>query len=128
MAEILIRIVNNTNSDPVKDAWCYKAGDPVLVMPDNWVWGRCESKAQWIADGNTAASWPGGFAIIKVPGAPVSDFAAHVAPGVARRRDYRIDIASAVAALTQAMRTQYQQTGSITITKAQLLNYIAAKG
>lgn len=42
MAELLIRLKNNTNPDPAKDRMCYKRGDIVVVMPDGHHWGRAE--------------------------------------------------------------------------------------
>jgi len=42
MAELLIRLKNNTNPDPVKDRMCYKRGDVVVVMPDGHPWGNSE--------------------------------------------------------------------------------------
>jgi len=42
MAELLIRLKNNTNADPVKDRMCYKRGDIVVVKPDGHHWGRAE--------------------------------------------------------------------------------------
>lgn len=46
MAELLIKAVNATHSDPTKDAaGCYKRGDLVGVAPDGWQWGSLELKA-----------------------------------------------------------------------------------
>jgi len=42
MAELLIRLKNNTHVDPVKDRMCYKRGDIVVVMPNGHVWGKEE--------------------------------------------------------------------------------------
>jgi len=42
MAELLIRLKNNTHSDPAKDRMCYKRGDIVVVKPDGHHWGRAE--------------------------------------------------------------------------------------
>jgi len=42
MAEILVRLKNNTHSDPIKDRMCYKRGDVVVVMPDGHPWGSSE--------------------------------------------------------------------------------------
>jgi len=42
MAELLIRLKNNTHPNPVKDRMCYKLGDIVVVMPDGHQWGRAE--------------------------------------------------------------------------------------
>lgn len=74
MCEILFYAKNNTHADSVKDRrGCYKRGMPVCIQPDGHTWGRLESKQRWIAEGNTAASWPaqGQFVIIKIPGVTV---------------------------------------------------------
>lgn len=43
MAEILIKAIDSTNKDPIKDkAGCYKVGDPVVVMPDGHKWSDTE--------------------------------------------------------------------------------------
>lgn len=43
MAELLIKAVNATHSDPAKDArGCYKRGDIVDVRPDGFSWGALE--------------------------------------------------------------------------------------
>lgn len=71
MCEILIFVRNNTHTDQTEDRrGCYKRGDIVGVFEDGHVWGRQESKQQWLAEGGTAASWPGQgkFVIVKLPG------------------------------------------------------------
>lgn len=69
MVELLVRSKNNTHVDPVKDErGCWKKGDLVVAMPDGHTWGRMESKAQWIAEGNDGDDWPGGFVILKISG------------------------------------------------------------
>jgi len=78
MAELLIRTQNNAHVDPRKDRATYKRGDVVVVMPDGHVWGRLESKQQWVSEGLPENAWPGGFVVVKVPG-PVSDYADLVA-------------------------------------------------
>lgn len=42
MAELLIKAIDATHSDPTKDAACYKRGDIVLVRPDGMTWGNKE--------------------------------------------------------------------------------------
>ena len=43
MVEILIKAVDATHKDPIKDKrGCYKRGDPVVVMPNGWSWGKEE--------------------------------------------------------------------------------------
>lgn len=44
MAEILIKAVDATHVDPVKDQrGCYKRGDPVDIRPNGFEWGRLEA-------------------------------------------------------------------------------------
>jgi len=42
MAELLIRLKNNTHVDLAGDRMCYKSGDIVVVKPDGHRWGRAE--------------------------------------------------------------------------------------
>ena len=43
MAELLIKAVDTTHSDKIKDLrGCYKKGYVVVVKPDNWSWGKEE--------------------------------------------------------------------------------------
>lgn len=43
MAELLIKAVDATHTDPTKDVLgCYKRGDVVLVRPNGWTWGTKE--------------------------------------------------------------------------------------
>jgi len=54
MAEILIKAVAATHSNPKKDRHCYKRGMPVIVMPDGHKWGSSEGLPK--------------FVVIKIPG------------------------------------------------------------
>ena len=58
MAQILVKAIDATHADPVKDRrGCYKRGMPVVVMPDTHTWGREECLPK--------------FVIIKIPGVSV---------------------------------------------------------
>ena len=60
MAEILIKAMDAINSDPVKNlAGCYKKGDIVVIMPDNWTWGKEETLPK--------------FVILKIPGVVIDE-------------------------------------------------------
>lgn len=140
MAEILIKASNMTNSDPIKDRrGCYKRGMPVVVFEDGHTWGRLESKQQWIAEGNTAASWPsqGVFVIVKIPpvpaakarsilehqeeddlGFPMVD--ANGNPTTYRRRRWILLVDSIPAAI----RNTLIANGEVTVTVAQIRNYL----
>lgn len=59
MAEILIKAIDNTHPDPIKNLrGCYKAGDPVAVFDDGHAWGKEEG--------------PPKFFILKLPGVPAA--------------------------------------------------------
>ena len=60
MCELLVNLVDKTNSDPYLDVGCYKAGDVITVQEDGWLWGLFEH-------GNS--NW----AIVKVPGCAVEE-------------------------------------------------------
>ncbi|MEM4359711.1 MAG: hypothetical protein QXT45_04225 [Candidatus Bilamarchaeaceae archaeon] len=64
MAEILIKAVDAYNVDPEVDKACYKAGMPVVVMPDGHKWGREEG--------------PPKFIVLKLPGVPVEEVKKYV--------------------------------------------------
>jgi hypothetical protein len=42
MCELLIRVRDKVNDDPYLDARCFKRGDVVVVVDDDWQWGREE--------------------------------------------------------------------------------------
>ena len=64
MAEALVRMVDHP------DGGRYE-GDIITVQEDGWAWGTKESKAAWVAAGNTPQTYPGIHGILKVPGEPV---------------------------------------------------------
>jgi hypothetical protein len=60
MAELLIKAIDATHSDPVKDkAGCYKRGDIVVIMPDGHEWGKEERLPK--------------FMVVKIPGMSVAE-------------------------------------------------------
>jgi len=137
MCELLIFAKNNTHSDPEKDRrGCYKIGATVVAFEDGHTWGREESKQQWIADGNTAASWPGQdkWAIIKIPGVPAAkaqellmqqtedDNGIPLARGnTYRRRRWQF----AIAAVPTAIRNTLSSDGEYTTTVSAIRNYLS---
>ncbi len=128
MCEILIRTVDNTNKDPAKDLWCYKAGDVVAVMPDGTPWGRFESKDVWVKQGNPIEKWPGGFAIINLPGVPVTDYLAMSRDGIKSRREQKIDLAPLVDAKVDPVASaDYLAKAELTITKQKLDTAVVVK-
>ena len=91
MAEILVK-AGDQSPHPAH----FKDGDVVTVKDDGHTWGRCQSIDVWVAEGlqgkitttneitketvtvdtsgETADTWPGGFDIIRIPGAPKEDY------------------------------------------------------
>jgi len=58
MAQILVRWKDNFHPDPIIDRrGCYKCGYPVVVMPDNHIWGKMECLPD--------------FVVVKVPDVPI---------------------------------------------------------
>lgn len=117
MAEVLVKAIDATHPDPVKDArGCYKRGDPVVVMEDGHPWGSEEGLPK--------------FWIVKIPGATVEQVLQYVeelrdAGGTRnRRRAWGVD----TTRMTGAIRNQLNSTGTITVTLAQVQNYLVRKG
>lgn len=67
MCEMLVRVVDKTNSDPLLDAKCTKRGDVIVIQPDGWVWGSAEL---------TNPHWR----IVKIPGLTVSSCLGFLGP------------------------------------------------
>lgn len=95
MAELLIRVIDKTSTDPYLDAKCLKRGDVVDIRPDGWVWGRFEySDPQW--------------RILRLPGIAAQDLSAFLAEevdtdpaqpsAVLQARAFRLDIDSPLLA------------------------------
>lgn len=117
MAELLIRTVNGENAKR------YMEGDVVAVCPDGHVFGRMESLEVWLAEGRDAAAWPGGFAIVRLPGMSVEDARQYLEEvpvlglpenGMATRRAYVMDYAALERRVAgsgrDTLRTQKQIT------------------
>lgn len=122
MAEFLIKAISATNPDPVKnERGCYKRGDIVDVRPDGWKWGNEERLPK--------------FVLVKIPGldpkAALRFMEAHldltnpVEPILLRRRLWNVlvDDAGLPTQIKNALRT----TGEVTVTLAQVRNYIRNK-
>lgn len=103
-AEILVKAVSHTHADPDKDQrGAYKAGMPVVVMPDGHQWGREEGLPK--------------FVVIKIPGVPVESVQKYIdsqSPDgrlIVRRRRWLLRI----AALPAAARNKLETAGALTI-------------
>lgn len=64
--ELLIKLSDNTHSDPAKDLRCWKRGDVVMAMPDGHQWGAEEG--------------PPKFCVLKMPGVSVDKAQSFLAP------------------------------------------------
>ncbi len=74
MAEVLVKLVDATHTDPAIDqAGCYKAGMPVVVMPDGHPWGPKEGLPR--------------FFVVKFPGVSVAQIRGYIQQQV-RDADY----------------------------------------
>lgn len=125
MAELLIKAVDATHTDPTKDArGCYKRGDIVGVAPDGWQWGALELKAP--ASG-------GKFVVLKITDVTRAQVANWVRNHWAceidgidfnvRRRRVQIDW----NALPNNVRNTLNNTGQFTTTWAAIRQYVRNK-
>lgn len=46
MCEMLVRVVDRTNSDFYKDCKCTKTGDVIVVVEDSWLWTKEERTSE----------------------------------------------------------------------------------
>ncbi|MBN9534715.1 MAG: hypothetical protein J0H10_15325 [Alphaproteobacteria bacterium] len=117
MAELLIRTVNGEN------ARRYMEGDVVAVCEDGHAFGRMESLETWAAEGRDPDRWPGGFAIVRLPGMSVDDARQYLeevhilglpANGLSARRAYTVNYAALERRAAEdgrdTLRTQKQIT------------------
>ncbi len=115
MAEILIKLTSYTNPDPTQDAWVYKSGDPVLVMPDGWAWGTSEGLPD--------------FTKLRITDKTVAEVTAFLANELdasgnpIRRRRYRIDLAT----IADPYKTQLLQEGFCIATWIEVKRFILDK-
>lgn len=119
MAEFLVKAIDRTHADPTTDRGSYKRGDIVTAQPDGWPWG---------AEEHPATADPRVFWLVKVPGlnpenARVQELMMvdEDAEGVLwRRRLWRVVVDEIPATIKQQILT----TGVVTVTLAQIRNYI----
>lgn len=99
---------------PTQDAWCYKQGDPVLVMENGWPWGVLEGLPN--------------FWIIKIPDATIAEVEVYTemwldGTTVIKRRRWLLDELKMPAHI----RNELESTGMLTGTKAQLDAFMTDK-
>lgn len=122
MAEFLIKAIDATHPDPVKnERGCYKRGDVVAVKPDGWPWGAREGFPT--------------FVIVKVPGLDPAavehllhqheDTTDPENPKVFKRRLWGFHLDH--AALPTQVKKSLRDTGSVTVTLPQIKNFVKHK-
>lgn len=118
MAAFLLRTIQGEN------ALRYADGDPVMVVPDNHVFGRMESLAVWLSEGRAKEDWPGGFAILILTGLSVVAAQKYLAqvdvigatnPEMQKRRKHNIDYKLIASKLPQAKIDTFKATGILTL-------------
>jgi hypothetical protein len=115
MAEILVKAISTTH--PTQDHWCYKLGDPVVVMDNDHPWGALEGLPN--------------FWIIKIPDATIAEVQHYIdmlydqptdlTPS--KRRRWYLDNVK----VPQHIWNELESTGTLTGTKAQLDNFMTDK-
>lgn len=121
MAELLIKARDASHDDPETDRrGCYKRGDVVVVMPDGHEWGVKEGLPN--------------FVVLKIPGVDPErirplvepqddDDAGNAVSDTFRRRRWKL----AIASIPAEIRNQLQNTGTATVTPAQVRSYLRRK-
>ncbi len=121
MAEILIKAVDAAHNDPEKDRQgCYKRLDPVVVMDDGHGWGKEERLSK--------------FVVVKIPDISKAQAKKYIQPilgipdadgnrPVIRRRLYHFQLDDMPSSIKQRLK----DTGEVTVTMAQIKNYIQNK-
>lgn len=98
MAELLVKAVSATHSDPAKDQrGCYKRGHAVVVMPDGHEWGTLETLPR--------------FVVLKFPLVAPARVEKYLATVTTRRRRWRLRWAD----LPAAARNKLTSTGQLVI-------------
>lgn len=140
MCELLIRARHTLTGKTEKDKGVWRRGDIIRVESDGYKWGNKERKANWIAAGNTAASWHKNTFLVKVPGVPkkklalflLHDETISTIPGplgleevrtLLRRRIRHL----AVDATPSQIRTKIDSDYEITVTPLQIKNFLRDK-
>ena len=120
MAELLIKAVDATHSDPAKDArGCYKRGDVVVAFEDGHQWGRLES---------LPPEKGGKFVIVKIPGVTLSELHEQTSKAGAKLVDPAIEKSAEVTArraikidldaMLPAQKDSAERVGELILSKA----------
>ena len=126
MSQLLIKLKDHTNTDPVIDRQgAYKRNMVIAVVDDSHVWGKMESKAAWIAAGNSAESWHGKTGIIELKGksnSAIADLQDHLylAGPIERVVDCRRKWEIAIDSLPVPLQRKLHADGVISVAAASL--------
>ncbi len=132
MAELLIIAANHTHPNPEVDrASVCKAGMVLRVVRDGYEWDRYTSKQQWIKEGFHADDWVAKGVIIKIPGMAIPkvrellDRQTVDDLGVETGRTFRFRAWRILkSGLPAPLKARLRNDGEITVTKAQIRNFI----
>lgn len=130
MAELLIKAIDATHSDPVKDArGCWKRGDVVAAFDDGHEWGRLEA---------LPPEQGGKFVIIRLPGVTLAELRGETiqrtafdfldperdeSGEVVGRRAMKVDLDALLAAEQQTAR----RDGRLTLSKSRVAQLATVK-
>jgi hypothetical protein len=118
MAKFLIRLA------PAENPQRYTSGDIICIVDDEHVWGRYESKEQWVAEGLDPTLWPDVFGIIEFTGLDTALAQPYlesiyldgtIDTEIVVRRKYGVDIAAAMALLNTSDVALWQQIRHLTL-------------
>lgn len=111
MAEVLIKAISASHSDPVKDLrGCYKRGDIVVIMPDGHSWGAMEGLPN--------------FVVVKIPGVSHTAAQKYLAGTEGQlRRNFHIRVDD----VPNAIRQELRDTGETTVSWQQVRGFIRNK-
>ena len=72
MCELLVRARHTLTGNTETDKGVWRRGDVIVIEEDGYAWGIQELKANWLAVGNTSATWHKNTFMVKVTGVPKS--------------------------------------------------------
>lgn len=113
MCEILIKAVDNIG--------VAIEGDFISINEDAHVWGRKESKAQWLTEGRNADDWPNYFFVIKVPNTAANTVKQYIEN---KFPNFTGTIHIDKTDIPQTKRIELRDNGETTVTAQNLINYL----
>lgn len=120
MCELLFRGKDNGTGP---DHW--RRGDLVTIQEDGHVWGKYETRAAWVAAGESPALWPQDFFLLRIPGLSVGRASRFIErwtdPGALGGRSvWRLLIAEIPQSIRDILLATGMLTVGVDITRAQL--------